>query len=294
MIPEPLWTPTGRQYHADLDRWSSSMIKTFRDSPVVAWQRYVARSHEPPPPTGPMEIGSAVNTLLLRPEQAATPEGIVRVDVGSRNTKKWREAKEQFPQAVVMTDPEYQTARLVADAIQNPQTRAAEVGAALLSSGYAEYAHRWDDSAGVRCRLMIDTLTTVGGEPTIVELKSARDPEPVAFGRQAFNLGYHCQGAFYQRGIATALEGVLPNLIYVVVRNEPPFEVAVYQASVEYITLGERQIAEDLKRLAVLLEQPPEERWCQEWESVEGALPTLEPPPWEKKKLYSGFTRHIV
>ena len=71
----------------------------------------------------------------------------------------------------------------------------------LTAPGFTELSLLWDDPAGIRCKCRLDRLTTYAGKATKVEIKTARAGDPFRFARQALDLGYHIQDAFYMRGL---------------------------------------------------------------------------------------------
>jgi len=288
-IPAPAWSPTNREYHALTERWSSSMLADFRASPALAHGRYVTKSIEREPPTPSMICGSLVNILLLEPDRAKSH--IAVAEVQSRNSKAFRDLDGTAP--IVVTRPEMDRALAVADAIQNPRTKAAEVAAALLlGPGISEYAHKWEEGE-IPCKCMVDKLAMFPtGEPVQVELKTTTDPRPQPFAATVDRYGYDAQAAFNLRGIQHALGGFLPRFYWIAVRNEPPYEVHVSQLSEEFHALGEQQIERDLKGLGARLSGAAP--WCSEDEQLlSGSIPALEPPRWRLRELYSGRTTAI-
>ncbi len=282
-IPAPAWSPTNREYHATMERWSSSMIADFRESPALAHGRYVTRTIEREPPTPSMICGSLVNLLLLEPGRAKVQ--IAVADVESRNSKAFRQLAETAPFAV--TRPEMERATAIVDAFKNPRTKAAEVAAALLMGpGISEYAHKWEEP-GVPCKCMVDKLALFpSGEPVQVELKTTTDPREEPFSATVDRYDYDAQAAFNLRGIQHALGGFLPRFYWIAVRNEPPHEVFVWQLGEEFYALGEQKISRDLAALAARLRG--DVPWCSSLEEMRsGSIPVLEPPRWALRKLYS-------
>jgi hypothetical protein len=275
-VPPPLWTPSNREYHSDSSRWSSTSLKLFRNRPQLAYRTYVKRGARRPGATPEQIIGSAVNTLLLEPETAN--RAIVTVEVDSRNSATFHKASALYPEALVLTRPEREMAGGIADAILNPQTDYAVMARELLIDrpGYSEYATRWEDETGVPCKSKIDRLTSAPAENEIAlvvgELKTANDPEFAAFSRAVDKFDYYCQAAFNCRGIY-ATTGHWPSFVFIVVRNEEPYEVACYQITEEYMALGYQQVVKDLEKLSDCLQDPTGKLWRAEWENF--AIPGL-------------------
>lgn len=288
-VPAPIWTPGNREYHGDPSRWSSTSLKMFRHKPQLAYRTYIGSvKHSGPTPA--QVIGSAVNILLLEPETQET--AIHTVDVEARNAVAFKKAVELYPEALVLTRPEREQAGAVADAILHPQTDYAAMAREILVDrhGYSEYASRWDDEIGVPCKSKIDRLTTATAEDglslVIGELKTAKSPELQAFSRQAWDLDYHCQAAFNCRGIY-ATTGHWPDFVFVVVRNEQPYEVACYKLTEEFLAVGYEQVVGDLQRLSVCLQDPSGKTWRSSWENFQGfpSVPELSPPPYRRAAI---------
>lgn len=286
-IPPPSWTPRNREYHETTARWSSSSLKAFRQSPAMAFRRYIKKDLEADRPTPPMILGTLVNLLLLEP--AAVSKEVHVVDCSTKGTNLYKDAEKLYgKEKTVVTIGEWETAQGIADAVLNPQSRHAEVALELLTSegGYSEYAYQWTDPAtGVPCRMMLDRLPLcLPSDPgTVVELKTTVDPHPEAFQRQFFGMDYHVQAAFNSRGVGHLLGATSPDdfvrLRYFVVAigNEPPHSVGVHLLSPETIAAGDAIVGRDLGRLAECLAgRAP---WRSKWEDAE-QIPFLRPPSW--------------
>lgn len=282
MIPAPAWTPTNDEYHADHSRWSPSMLKLFAEDPYTAFRRYILGEPNDEPPSVPMVIGSAVNTLLLESGLAAE---IYVVEVDGRGAKAYKEARATYPERLVMTRKEFITAQGVAGAILDPRTRSAEVARALLCGpgGYSEWAHHWVDSFGVRRKCKIDRLAVVNGAPCVIELKTTSDPDPAEFRWHADRMNYDLQAASNLEGVTEAMgeaaTATPPGFIFVVVGSEDPFSCAVLRAGASLITSGQTKLDTRLADLARALPDTTGALWAHAWERLDdNIIPTLEAP----------------
>lgn len=296
MIPAPEWTPTNREYHAS-PGWSSSMLRTFRESPRLAHARYVAKSRRAPGSTAEQRLGTAAGILLLHPEQRRR---LIEVaDADSRQSAAFkRTVRYADPDALVLTVPEYDDAQAIAASIHEGATEHAALARVFLVElpGYSEYAIRWDEEplraaapvepdpepaeqapepekvpAGVvvPCRSMVDRLVMHPSGPVIVELKTCADP--FDFARTVPRWGYECQAAFNLRGIERHL-GEAVGFRFVAVRNEFPFEVKVYEPDAEFLEVGAEDVQRDLANLARCLAT---DEWMSDQERVEGGATVL-------------------
>ena len=115
-------------------------------------------------------------------------------------------------------------------------------------------------------RVMVDLKTTA----------SAIDPE--SFQRQALNLHYHWSAALTLRGLTQATGKTHRVYVFVVVEINPPFEVAVYQATEDFIFLGLREAMAVMERLA----------WCDKnnvWPGMPNKTMQLGLPAWARKRM---------
>jgi len=282
VIPAPSWTPTNPAYHADRSHWSSSMLKTFRESPALAQGIYITGDFSGPETSHSMIIGSLVNVLLLEPERWDIDVWVV--DVDGRNAKTFKQAVATFPERLVVTRKEAEEATFVAQAIKEPRTKMAEVGQALLMGGigYAEYAHRWIDPTGVPCKSKVDRAIVLSSRATIVEMKTSRDPRPRQFEKQFNDMEYYLQGAFNRRGGRFAF-GEDPTLIVAAIGNIQPYSVYVYEVDPEYLIDAADEIEANLEELAHRLSG--ELPWCTADEMLsDDRLPVLRQPYYARRK----------
>lgn len=280
IIPPPTWRPSNGEYH-EHPSWSPSRLKVFRESPEKARRLYVTGEMEKPDASRAMAIGSLVGIFLLEPHLADS----IYVHEHKTRSEKLRLFQEERPELFVVTSEEMSTAKAVAKAILEPRTRAARAALALLREipGYSEYAHCWEDEYGVPRKSKVDRLAALGLLGAVIEVKTARNPEPEAFARQADQLDYDLQAASNIEG-ATKVLGEEPVLIWVVVGNEEPYDVAPPQIiSPEFLELGRRKLRSTLERLGRCLRG--ECPWEAEWQELGETFPMLKPPAWKMRGL---------
>lgn len=283
MIPDTGYRPSSKEYHACLDYWSSTSLRLALENPSLAYLRYVVRDPIAQVKPGPaLTLGSIVGDMLLVPDTFA--DQIMVATVG-RNTKTFAALEEANPDRLTVTSEEMAKASRIAQAILEPRTRHAEVAHALLleGEGVSEWAVRYEDN-GLRLRNMIDRVRVVSpAKLAMIEFKTSRDSTPAGFGRGASKYAYDTQAAYNLRGLRRA-GATCDSVIFVVVRNEPPFDVGVYEMAPEDIEAASVQIekAIDLTRRRLAGELP----WCAEWEELKGGvIPKLELPKWHGKTL---------
>lgn len=133
----------------------------------------------------------------------------------------------------------------------------------------------------VRC--LIDLAPSADGEfPSCLgDLKTSRNASRRSFGRFAYEMGYHIQGAFNLDLFNAATGQQRDTWLMVVQESYRPFETARHILSQRYLNLGRMQYAAALERYAQCLSLPR-----MQWpgyndhpEAVQG-WSTLEPEAW--------------
>jgi len=100
--------------------------------------------------------------------------------------------------------------------------------------------------------------------------------------RRAHNLHYHWSAALTLRGTDMVTDRTRrAHYVFVVVEINPPHEVAVFQATEEFIGLGKKEVMRTMGRLA----------WCDKhnnWPGVPDRIQQVGLPEWAYKKLHEG------
>lgn len=208
--------------HSDLPPGlSPSGAKTLLRLPAeYAWER-----GHPKAPTRSQVIGTCVHALVLEGRKTYAV-------VGNRATKAGKAEAAAAAEAglTAVTAAEASDIEGMAQAVLEHPT-----AAGILSDGAPEQAVIWaDPDTGVTCRGFIDWLRG----NAIVDLKTAKDASPSGFGKDAANLHYDLQAAFYQDGIEHLTGETLP-FLHVAVENTAPYFVAVHQLPPEALDRGQ-------------------------------------------------------
>lgn len=154
----------------------------------------------PTPETWDTKMGSLLHLSLLEPELF---ERIVLVQpyFGHHAANATKALKAQWiadhPDAIAVKQEELDM--LIAwraELLSVPTIRVL-----LTCEGMNELTLVWDEPCGVRCKVKLDRFVEYTGKGTKVEIKTARAGDAYRFGRQALDLGYHLQDAFYMRGL---------------------------------------------------------------------------------------------
>lgn len=217
-------TISNHDYHADLTHVGHSMLSVFRNSPVEYAARFVHKTMRAPDPTPSMCLGTAVHALVLEPERF--DELVAIAPDCDRRTKNGKEEYAAFlgacnGRAVITADQNEAATRMAKSILSHP-----EAAKLLKQADHRESVVRWvNEPTGIRCKLKADLLW-VGGS-VIGDLKTAADPTPGPWARQAASLGYARQNAWYASG-AEVVFGRPFRFLHVVVGNTEPFECCAY------------------------------------------------------------------
>ena len=117
----------------------------------------------------------------------------------------------------------------------------------LLNNGHAEIAMFWkDDDTKTLLRAKADY---VHAKDIIVDVKTTKNASKRAFARSCAMYGYHRQAAMYLWGASQITGKKFTKFYFLAIEKEPPYEVAIYQASQEMIEQGFREIKKALQDL---------------------------------------------
>lgn len=228
------------EYQA-IDALNISRLKELKHSGLKYQHRL---SH--PLVTAPLTLGVAAHCATLEPERFSKQFAVWdrRTDSGRmapRNGKWWDAFREANDTRTILTEDERDEALTIASAV-----RADPVAMRYLQAGEPEVTMTWEPGRKGR----VDWLTSIGGAPVLVGLKTTRDCRHFSFGSQAAKLGYALQWAWYHDGYCTIKDNVKPAVVEIVVESAPPHAVAVYRILDEIIDYGRDEYEILLDQLA--------------------------------------------
>jgi hypothetical protein len=221
------------EYRAiDAVNWSS--LKSLRISPKQYRHDLLSERED----SVSMRIGRAVHTMLLEPDAFPARHPVYG---GSRRGKDWEAWSDAHAGADMLTGVEAARARNCADAVLDHP-----IAQRHMAKGAEEKVLRWTDATtGIDCKARCDL---VNGH--LVDIKTAADVQVHAFTRQAAQLGYPQQLAFYTDALAANGIETHADPAIVTVCNEEPHDVVVYVLQAEAIDVGRRLYKRLLARLA--------------------------------------------
>jgi hypothetical protein len=234
-----------RDYHADTTRISKSGLDLFSQSPAHYWAKYLDPNRVPEQPTKALLTGQAVHAAILEPHKFHEDFTIMPAFNGRTNDGKDQKALWLASNGgkTVIDIETYELAMRLRDKVHGHKA-----AAELLRIGKAEQTIFFDEpESGAACKCRPDFLTSDG---IIVDLKTTMDASPEAFGRSAFKYRYHVQAAFYSHGFELD-RGYSPEaFVFIAVETSAPFEVAVYHADDNIVSLGRDTYMPELHRYA--------------------------------------------
>lgn len=217
--------------------------KEYRSNPAISrsdlWklkstspEKFKYEMDNPSKPTQALAFGQLFHTMVLEPEKLY--DEYVATSYG-RKTKKFAEIQENNPDKTVVTDEEVALATKMRESVFNNKK------ARNLLKGEHEKEFFWrDDFTGVDCKCRTDVFKPRSDGKTcyIADLKSAADASPEQFMRDAYKRGYHFQAAYYGEGVKK-VTGLKPIFMFLVVEKEPPYAVAIYRATEDFVLAGQ-------------------------------------------------------
>ena len=209
---------------------SRSELWRIRESP----EKFKWYKEHPEPPTPALIFGQVFHKLALDPMTFDT-EFAVAPDVDLR-TKDGKAAWAEFTAAadgktVITQDVFDKASEMVYALYRAPFVK-------KLLDGEHELPLFWtDEMTSEPCKVRLDILTEIGGQPIIVDLKTTADASTDGFMRSAVRLGYHFQAAMYSEGYEKNY-GKKPLFVFVVIEKEPPFSVNILQADEAFVSHG--------------------------------------------------------
>ena len=252
---------------------SSGGTKCLLRSPAHYWAQHLDPNREQKVTPAPI-LGSAIHTVVLEPDTwkdryLVAPENMDRRSKAGKDTWKALSEDAEDSGKVVLKWEEAETALKVQAAV-----RAHPLAVALFSEGEAESSVFWKDpETQATCKARPDWMRQDG---VMVDLKSCISSHPETFSKQAFNLGYYIQAAWYSAGWQVATGQEVTAFMFVAVEKTPPYGVSVFDVGPEYLELG--RVA-TRKALDLYVD-------CQrtgQWPGYPRDIQTLEAPPWALK-----------
>jgi len=221
---------------------SKSGLDLVAKCPAMYKRRYIDGIASDPTPA--MILGSAVHTATLEPdkfdaEYACAPEINRRTKAGKA---EWEQFQADNEGKTVLSATDHATAMAMAEAVKKHP-----VAGNILANGEAEASifHR-DERTAELVKVRPDWMI----EDCLVDLKTTQDGSKDAFARACANFRYHVQAAMYNDVVTAQTGRIINNFIFIVVERNEPYNVSVYVADNDMISLGRELYRSDLATYA--------------------------------------------
>ena len=206
-----------------------------------------ARKH-PPAPTKSMEFGTAAHREVLG---TGWPIAVLDApDWTKRDAQEWRKKQRAAGLVPILAREREQITEMAAQIRAHPAARV------LLGAGDVlnEQSLFWYDSEfGIWRRCRMDAVR-LPGRVIITDYKTARSADPGVFARDAANLRYHWQDAWYREAVTQTLGDYDPAFVFIVQEKDPPYLVGIYELSADDVFAGYEQTRSACVRYAECME----------------------------------------
>lgn len=209
-----------------------SNLKKFAQSPA----HYKVSCETPYESTRAMRIGTAIHELVLG-ARVGKPLAVFNGD--ARRGTKWEDFEEENRGREILTRPEWAEAEIVAKAVLSDPL------AAPFLRGRKEVALIWNEDEIACATGGVDVI----GDGWIADLKSTDSTKPDKWQRRAFELLYHAQMAFYEKGCKANNIDTSKGLFLIGVESKAPFCVTVLRLTPEIIAHGHKCCSVWLEKL---------------------------------------------
>lgn len=238
--------------HKNLTRREYESIEAVNQSTLKLFSKTAAHAREamlhPKEPTEAMNFGSALHCAILEPKRfqqvyVVAPKFDRRTKEGKEGWATWEE--QNRGKEIVAQDDMAAISAMANSCYSEPLVKSL-----LTAPGSNEVALVWTDKrTGLRCKALLDRVTTYANYTVVLDIKSARDAGELEFGRAVFKLTYHVQAAFYLDGL-NAIAPADRRFLFIAIEKERPFCVAVYELDDESIAQGRATVRRYLNTYA--------------------------------------------
>ena len=246
---ETLHHLTNSQYRA-YEAVSQSDLKMAARNPQLYYETYLRQpphTRRPRQPTTPeQQFGMVVENFLRTHE---LPEDLVVIPAealnkdGHRRGAAWTAfaAENAGKQLVTQKEFDAQMASIL-EASANVEEHI--MAQTLIGSPSAKWHQRFtwqcqQTALPLKCEL--DILDDILG--VVCDVKTSADTDADAFARSVLNWGYDMQAAHYLEAAGLAHPDRDFAFAWVVIRNKPPYDVEVYEASEDLLEHGRKRLA---------------------------------------------------
>lgn len=195
--------------------------------------------------TRAMILGSMFHDSILLPETFESTY-IIEPKINKR-TKEGKAEYEAFlqenSQKVVVSDDEMNQVVGMRDKVLAHSVVKKILNGAIFEQSC--FSRDMETDIDIKCRPDILRLE----DCIIADLKTTQNASPLEFGKSIANYFYDKQAAFYCDILSKITEKPFTTFIFIAVEKNPPYEVAIYDASEAMIQIGRDLYRRDLNKL---------------------------------------------
>jgi hypothetical protein len=206
---------------------NGSSLKQGAVSMLAMRQSMIGVSKDPTPS---MRWGTLAHKAVLEHEEFLE---LASVFDGDKRSKDWKEFKLCHDGDFIVTQSEMDKLAAMREMISKNK-----FAMELIENLIPEFTLEWNTPEYGAAKGRIDVYGSMAG---IVEYKTAANIDERRFGTQCVTMGYDISCGWYIEGAMN--KGIfteIPPFTFIVQQNKPPFDVAVYFASKQMITLGRK------------------------------------------------------
>lgn len=259
---KPGWYPdlSNEDYHGSFG-FSSSSLKVLTEKTM---SHLLYQQSQPNEQTTAMLKGNVLHTLVLEPEMfdkeyAIRPPELKRPTMAQLNAKKpsdkslvqiesWNAWQKELGDRTEITQEIYDHGSAMAKKVREHPNLETLLDSKIISEESVFYWYNpedWDNEKDYRIMCKIRPDLIFPGNDIIFDLKSSVSAAETDFARQCKKLGYHISAGMYLDGANRDIGflrhcGVMAfmKFAWIVVENEPPYEVAIYECDKESLQEG--------------------------------------------------------
>ncbi|CAB1060134.1 hypothetical protein D1BOALGB6SA_4899 [Olavius sp. associated proteobacterium Delta 1] len=264
-ITEPgIFDLSNEEYHQQAALNKSGLVQLSK-SPAHFHEWYHSEEDEP---TRAMVLGTAIHIAVLEPDRY--DQSIIMAPQVDKRTKagkeEWASFEKRAEGKIIINQDEASTIAGMKESVYNNRT-----AYDLLLEGVSEQSIFFKDPThGFLCKARPDWYTN---EREVVDLKTCIDAGYDGFSRAIANFKYHWQALFYLDGLTAVTGKRHKTFIFIAVEKEPPYAVAVYEATKDMLNTAQKQIAPILSAYAQCLKTDV-------WPGYKDKLQQIELPRW--------------
>ena len=234
-----------KTYHELKDFTSSSHLKELAKSPAH-YKAYIDSPQEKR--TAALEFGDAAHNYILQPSEFERRFTSMPATIKVKRGKEYEAFQAANAGKTLLASDDIEALVGMADAYKNHKAASALV---RVANGIAEMSCFFiEPSTGLKCRIRPDYLP---GGAIIVDYKTTDNASASEFQRSCVKYGYDIQAGFYTLGMEL-LTGIPHKFVFIAQEKKPPYEIAVYEASSDFIERGRSKAVSLLETLKTCME----------------------------------------